>query len=966
MKISNLYMVTVMLGLAVCINSAAQNDSIPTTASAAVDNIAREAITGAVASVGGVTLEKAPTNILSETLVGRLPGLGGRQALSELTFFGYSNFIKTIRGISTINGYEPLIIIDGVVTPTQYYEFISAKEIESVAVLKDAAATAVYGIQGAAGAIVINTKRGYETKRKVEAYADYSLQEVTRRPQFINSAQYARLRNEAGERDGLGAWSQFTQNQIAQFEAGDNPFYPNNNWYDMFVRKVAMRERAGVNVTGGSKTFRYFSNISFINQEQPFKTTYEPDRKYNPTPHVNVVNFRSNMDINFNRYVSGYMRLTGNVKREMQTGSFYNPTGSNLLYSQIFMQPPTMMGPVSPVFEGNEDISAQVMTVEGLSAPVYGLLNRSGYAQIYETNVIAQTGLNFNLDFITKGLVATGSMAYQTYSRNQVMTTQNFALVYRDFNTDPGIENDYDNPYNFKRYQPEDFVNTPLSYGDGHTFFYYLNLFGGLTWKRTFGQHSFDASAHTYYLMQEKESFSAAADVLPYKRQTSGLSLLYGYADRYYLKGDIGYSGSEQFAREHRYVATPAISAAWVASKEEFLAESPLSLLKFRASYGITANDQLGSVRFLYLDRNTSAGQELERGNPDLTAEKIKKLNIGLDLELKKTFGLKFDIFTAKIDNMLIGSANKIPEYQGVPLNYYAKLNDGAMENKGFEAGLSFKRDINSDISVFAEANFMYVRNRVINSNEQELVSSDAYPYAYSYRTEGYPLLQNWGLQIDRSNGNGFFNSQEEIDRYDLDYSALAGNVRVGDLIYKDLNGDHKIDERDMAPMGYSELPEQEFSLAGGARWKNWEVSFLFQGVNHVSFFLSGVGVDENYERYGPYSDLHLKAWTPERVAEGSEITFPALSLSPSVNHTNNDFFLQDGAYIRLKNAEIAYILPEKISRKIGSEKIRLMLNGQNLLTFDRMKTSSIDPEIRDMQLFSPFRVYNIGLSINF
>jgi len=192
----------------------------------------KESITGAVSSVSGEILDRTPSNVLSDTYEGRLPGLTVINNIAELTFFGYGNFTKTIRGISTVNGYNPLVIIDGVIAPTQYIEFISPKEIESISVLKDASATAAYGIQGSAGVIVITTKRGYSGKLSVEGYADYSFQQMTRRPQFVNSAQYARLRNEAGERDGLGKYSQFSEEEIGLFAAGDDPRYPNNNWFE--------------------------------------------------------------------------------------------------------------------------------------------------------------------------------------------------------------------------------------------------------------------------------------------------------------------------------------------------------------------------------------------------------------------------------------------------------------------------------------------------------------------------------------------------------------------------------------------------------------------------------------------------------------------------------------------------------------------------------------------------------------
>jgi TonB-linked SusC/RagA family outer membrane protein len=909
-------------------------------------SFSRESLTGAVSTVKGDILDKSPTNVLSETYFGRLPGLQTISLIPELTFFGYGNTSKRIRGQASVNAPSPLIVIDGIVTPTQYYEFITPKEIESITILKDAATTAVYGIQGAGGVIVITTKRGYNGKRKVEAYADQSFQQMTKRPLHINSAQYAELRNEAGERDGLRPNSQFPQSAIEKFREGNDVYYPDNNWMDMFVKKTVLRQRAGVNVTGGNEKFYYFSNLNILNQEEPLIVNDEKDRNYDPTPRVNIVNFRSNMDIKFNDYISGYMRLAGSIKREMLSGG---GMGWNI-YKNILQLPPTMFGPLSPLIEDNPEMSDQVVSVDGLGNPAYGEINRSGYRQIIETNVISQAGLKADLGFITKGLSVSGTMAYQTYVRSELNTLQSYQRVVRG--------DDYTALDNFTKLGTAE--NTPLSYGKGSTFFYYIDVFADARYARRFGDHSIDAMAHTYYLVQEKETVGESNTVLPYKRQDMSLSVLYGYRDRYFLKGDLGYSGSEQFHPDHRYTATPAISGSWIVSKEDFFETADVvSLLKLRASYGITANDQTGGARFLYLDNIRSDGSEYERGNPMLQAEKIKKLNIGVDAGLLNMFTLGFDYFTGKVDNMLVNSASKIPIYQGIPLSYYPKLNEGKYENKGYEVSVGFSKQISQDFSAFGELNFMQVRNKVISVNE----SPYAEDYAYRYHTEGFRLDQNWGYMIDYSNGNGMFNSAEELSASGLSYSF--GQPRVGDFKYLDYNNDGVIDPKDQVPLGYSRWPEQEFSFTGGLNWKNWDFSFLFHGVNKVSYFWNGIGAYE-YNGKGIFSDIHLNAWTPERYAAGDKITYPALSLSQSTNHAANDFFLMNGSYLRLRNIELAYSLPTNISRKISAEKIRIALNVQNLFTVDRMLSKHVDPEIGTMDQFQPYRVYNIGLSLNF
>lgn len=905
----------------------------------------RESITGAVSSISGAELDKSPTNILSETLSGRLPGLTNVQNLSELSFFGYGNFSKTIRGISSQNGSSPLIILDGVVCPTQYYEFISPKEIESVTILKDASATAIYGMQGANGVIVINTKRGFNGEKRVEAYVDQSFQQMIKRPLYNNSTRYSELRNEAGERDGLGAYSQFSQDEINQFSMGDNIAYPNNDWYNMFIKDFVLRQRVGVNVSGGSQKFKYFSELNFVNQEEPLIVEDVPERDYNPTPGVNLFNFRSNMDVNFNKYISGFMRLAGSVKREKQTGAGMNWN----VYNTIFSLPPSMYGPLSPIIEDDEEMSNQVVTVDGVDNPSYGLINRSGYQEIIETNVIAQAGLNMDMSFIAKGLSFSGAMAYQAYIRNATATTQDFQRVVRG--------NDFSVLDNFTKYKS--WENTPLAYSKGSVYFYYLDLLANIEYKRQFGEHSINATAHTYYLNEEKESTGSTNTVLPYKRQNYGINLLYGYKDRYFIKGDFGYSGSEQFHPDNRFSATPSISAAWIASKEDFFDVNFVSLIKFRASYGLTANDQIGNSRFLYLDNIRSSGAEYERGNPDLEPEKIKKLNLGLDLGLFNMFTIGVDYFKDEVVNMLVSSSSTIPVYQGIPLGYYPKLNNGRMENKGYEVSLRFNKQFTKDLSAYAAFNFMQAKNKIISINESPY--SDE--YAYPYRTEGFRYGQLWGYKVDYSNGNGMFNSETELTNSNLDYSF--GTPRLGDLIYQDLNNDNEINEKDLAPIGYSRIPEQEYSFTGGINWQNWELSFLFHGVSHASQFLSNIGTFE-YLHQGVYNDIHLNAWTPERYSAGEEISFPALSLSPSTNHVNNDFLLMDRSYIRLRNLELARTFPINISKNAEKETIRIAINVQNMFTIDNVKSKYIDPEIGSMSTFQPYRVYNIGVNINF
>ena len=906
----------------------------------------RNSLTGAVATVSGKDLEKMPVSNLAQALSGSMTGLFSLGGNAEL---GNNGVESLIRGASTLSGRSPLIMIDGIICPSVDYSCITPAEIESVTILKDASVTALYGIQGADGVISIKTKRGHNGKLKVSVRMDQSFQQMTKQPEFLGSAEYAEMRNLAGINDGLGEYSQFSQHQIDMYRSGEDPeHYPNNNWYDRYVKSLTSMQRVGVNVSGGNDVIQYFSDVNFMHQDMPFKT--EKNDKYNPAPNKYLVNFRNNIDVKVGKYLKGFINLSGNIRSEK---GLWRGLGG--IYSDIFSLPPTMAGPLTPEVTDPETgvvSGGQVVTTQREYNPVYGSLNRSGYTQLLSTNIVAQAGLNLDLVFVIPGLSAKGVMAYQTNAYNLTYTIQEYEKWIRD-------ENATNDLVFTKKGSSE---NKPLWYDKGRNFFYNLSFFGQMDYSRKFGKHSVDAMAYAFYLAQETASWASEAGMLPYKRQSLGLTARYGYKDTYFVKFDVGYSGSDQFHRDHRFIATPAISAAWVISNENFVKDLTwLSNLKLRASYGKSANDQLGDRRFLYLDDfRASNGYDGLRGNEKLHAETIKIQNYGIDLGLFNELSLSVDYFRNRTDDMLLSGGGMAPEYQGVALGNYAYLNKGKMENKGYEIALNYQKKINKDWTVFAGANFSHASNKVIDALEAEQVED----YAYKYRTTGYQLGQYWGYQIDYSNGNGFFNSEEEIEQSGLTYSSLSA-PRPGDFIYKDLNGDKVIDEKDQAPIGESGIPKTFYSFSGGFTYKDFEFNFMFQGATGASIYVGGLGYNESLQD-GYFSDIHLKSWTKERYENGEEITFPALSLSTSSNHTANSFSIWDRSYLRLKNVEIAYNLPLAKWGVKGLEKARIALRGHNLLTFDKMKSDYIDPEIGLINAFQPYRVYSIGVNLVF
>lgn len=919
----------------------------------------REEISGSVATVTGAELEKSPVANLTQSFAGRFAGMTTQETYSELS---RANTNVYIRGLNAARGNTPLVIIDGIIcayNSNQTLEYITANEIESITTLKDASTQALYGIQGANGLLVITTKRGKKGPLRINTRFDQSWQQVTNKPTFYNSADYAEMRNQAAFNDGLGRNYLFSDAQIANYRSGENrDLYPNNNWYNTYMEPLAKMQRASVNLNGGNDRVQFFSNINFMHQGGQFKTDQS---RYDPNANNIWINYRTNVDMNLNKHLKAFIRLSGNVKRERNPGGASNAA----VYASIFQIPPTMYGPVTPEIRDQDtgeilDPGGKVITTERVGAPTYGLLNRTGYVRHTVTNITSQFGLDLDMSFLTKGLSASGILAYQTNSVGSLFTTQNFERFTRTNNA---------NTLSFVKKGSE--IDTPLGYGKGHSYYYHLTYNIGLNYKRDFGKHSLGGMAYMFY-QNLTTADNSSPGLLPYNRVSSGFEATYGYDNRYLLKLDMGYSGSEQYAEGSRFIATPAVSAAWVISNEQFAKDlNVLSNLKIRASYGKTANDQSGLARYAYLDNVTVSGggpigylqylvNEGQVGNPNIQAEVSTKQNLGIDIGLFNELSLSVDVFSEKMNNMVVGAFSTIPLYQGIPLGNYPKTNSGKFENKGFEITANYTKTVSRDLTLSVGGLFSFAKNKVISMDEA--VRTD--DYAYRNWTEGYSVGQAFGYLVDYSDGgNGFFNTQAELANSGLEYGF--GTPRLGDLKYRDLNGDGKIDDRDQAPIGIGALPRATYGITGGIKYKAFDLSVLFQGIGKYSSMIGGQGVWET-DFDGVFGAIHANAWTPERYANGEEITAPALSLAQTVNHQPNDFINFNRSYLRLKNVELSYTLPYNISKAITAEKIKVLVSGQNLITWDKMKSKDIGPEVSSYSSFPVYRVFNVGVSVVF
>ncbi|HEX7756666.1 MAG TPA: SusC/RagA family TonB-linked outer membrane protein, partial [Niabella sp.] len=475
----------------------------------------------------------------------------------------------------------------------------------------------------------------------------------------------------------------------------------------------------------------------------------------------------------------------------------------------------------------------------------------------------------------------------------------------------------------------------------------------------------------------QRDNWETTAGEIPFNVVGFAGRGTYAYDNRYLVEVNMGYNGSEQFSPEKRFGFFPAASLGWVASNEKFFKTiTPvLSYLKFRGSYGKVGNDKIvGDRRFLYFDDITLSsgalgslgnGQQVNislLGNPDITWETATKMNVGVDLGLLKDFSASFDYFTENRVDILL-TRGTVPVLQGVPVGNLPKVNMGNIFNKGFEVELTYNKSFSKDISLMVKGNYSYNHNKVKFMDEAKRDDS----YVYPYHTTGYSLGQQWGYKIDYSNGNGYFNSQQELDDYLAKTKYSFGTPRVGDFKYVDLNGDGIVDDKDVAPIGYSDLvPRVSYGFMFSLRYKNFELTPFIQGVAKYSHTYSDQGVYEFVKSIGTYFGYQRTAWTAERYANGEKITYPALSTGQNTNHIANDFFIMDRSFLRLKNIELAYTLPAGALKRLSVQGLRVYVSAQNYFVWDKLRMGHLDPEGADALGYPVTRSLNVGASITF
>lgn len=919
----------------------------------------KETITGAVASVPGNDLIKSPVANVSNALAGRLPGVSFVQRSGEP---GNDKAIIKVRGMGTMNDSDPLIIVDGVERSSM--EGIDMNEIESVNVLKDAAMTAVYGIRGANGVIILTTKVGKESKPTVSFSVNTSLQTPTTMPEFLNSYDYAVLKNEAYLNDFPGNPPLFTPLDLETFKTGSDPvFYPNQERYKTLIRDASFMQQYNANVIGGSKLVRYFVSLGYLNQGGQYNTEeLKPlNLGFDPNPRHKRYNLRSNFDIQMTKDFSASIKMGNQIENKHYPGQVASDIFFNLLIN------PPMAGP--GVVDGklvNGYINDPLSVIRTRGPSSASLLASSGYTEHITNTFNINVGLKYDFgSLITKGLSARAMYAFDHYYRNRKYrqkTIDNYSAT-RDPDTNEIVflQTGFVGAFNYN----EDMAVNRVEYFES-----------ALEYDRTFGDTHKVGALLLYN--QRKVYDHALAYNVPAGMQGLVGRATYSFANKYLGEFSMGYNGSENFPENKRYGFFPAFSLGWVLSEESFFPKNDcLNYIKLRASYGETGNDKLGSNRFLYLlgsynystavndaymfgttglDRQRyGAAMEGKIGNPLVTWERAIKYNYGIDLYLfQNKLNLVLDYFTEKRDDILI-NRETVPSFTGIGGLPAANL--GRVKNKGFETEFKWRDKINN-FEYYVGGNLTYAKNQILYKEEA---------------LKMYPWMMDTGFSIGQQKAyksNGLYNYKEEV--YNRPFYSFYGNkVQQGDIKYIDIDGDGIINQKDVVPVGYSEIPEIGYGINLGGKWKNIDFSILLQGTQNVSVFQREMIAIAFHVDWYMTLEEHKNRWTQERFDKGEKITMPRLSNignnSPNGDMVAlSDFWNKNAAYLRLKNAEIGYTIPRTLLKKVYLQSLRIYANGTNLLTFTSLK--NYDPESASGKglVYPQMAVFNIGLNLKF
>ncbi|MDR0713086.1 MAG: TonB-dependent receptor [Bacteroidales bacterium] len=896
----------------------------------------KESVVGAISSVKPAELVM-PTAHVSNILAGQVNGVIVIQRSGEPG--SHAEF--WIRGVNTTKSENnPLVLVDGI---ERSLDHVDVEDIESVSVLKDASATAIYGVRGANGVIIVTTRKGKEGAPRISVNAYTGIIQPTKLPKFADAYEFADYYNEAFGYNNNGR-SFYTDEAMQKYKDNSDPdLYPDVNWIDEIFKDYSMNRRVSANVSGGGTIARYFISGSYYNEGSIYKT--DNMKTYDSSIQFNKFNFRANVDIDLSKTTMLIVNLANIYETKVEPG------GENIWRNAFEISPNAM-----PVRFSDGTLSTVAGLPIGYGNP-YNTLTQCGYINRFWNTAQALIGFREDLKYITQGLSANAKFSWDAHNST--------ALRY------------IGSPNSFEaqgRDEDGNLILTEISKGSntldysreqGGTRTFYLEA--AVNYNRIFADKHRVTGLLLYNLRSHRLMNDASANrSIPFRNQGIAGRVTYAYHDRYFTEFNFGYNGSENFSPDNRYGFFPSIALGWMISEEEFFEpiKQVVNMLKIRASYGLVGNDNIGgSRRFIYNPTFVSGGgvyayqngynpgfiRAGDIANDHVSWEECNKLDIGLEAGLFKGLKIQADYFEERREGIFM-QRDDMSFTAGLTVNPWTNV--GKVSNKGFDLQGEYFQPVNHELSVSMRGNFTYNHNQIIENAQPK------WNYAYRERRMR-PIGQTIGLIAD-----GLFTSQEEIDNSPKHF----GEVRVGDIKYRDLNGDGVITNWDETSIGYSWLPEIVYSGGASIRWKNLDFSFLLQGVTRVSTMMGGRAMQPfrsgSITTSGFFRDVYEKGWKLNN--QDPNAVYPRAYVGDFENNTKSStYWLRDAGYLRVKDVTLGYTVPKAFTSKIRLQSVRVYLNAVNLFTFSKIKL--FDPEISNDQGagYPPSRIISFGLNIH-
>lgn len=873
---------------------------------------------------------KVPAANLTQGLAGRVAGLVSVQRTSEP---GFDDADIYIRGISTLTASmsAPLTLVDGV---PRSFANVDPEDIESFSILKDASATAVYGVRGANGVIIINTKSGLKGRPKFTVRYTEGITTPTKITDFVDGATYMEMSNEASTTRGGGTL--YSREVIEKTRTHADPYlYPNVDWMDEILRDYSHNRSANVNVSGGSDKAVYYIGLAYYDEDGMYKDTKLAD--YNSNTYYRRYNVTTNLTLNPFRTTEIKLGIQGYL-----ANANYPASSQATIFESAYFAQPTYIAPMYP------DGKLGAFSGGGLN-PV-AELGATGYANQWRSQVYSNLRVTQQL---CKGLSITGMFSFDTYN----YTSNRFTKSPNTYHA-TGRDANGNLIYEQTRQGTENLAYSLSAKGDRTIY-----LEAALNYKNTFGRH--DVSGMLLFNQSDEINTKATnvEEALPYRFRGLAGRFTYGFDDRYFAEFNFGYNGSENFAPKNRYGFFPSMGLGWVISNESFF--EPLTgviqYLKVRGTWGQVGNSQISGRRFAYLATVTDSsstsytfGKNMDQNfgttaineyAVDVTWEVADKTDIGVDMRLlNNKLNFQFDYFKESREGIYLRRSS-IPAYVGMINNPYGNI--GRVENKGVEFSINYANSW-GDWSLSLMGNYSFNRNKVLEDD-----STAAYPWQ---STIGNKVGQRFGLVA-----LGLFESYEEIAASPMQ----TGDTRPGDIKYKDVNGDGKIDEYDKVPIGWGSVPEIMYGFGFSIGWKNLSLTAMFQGAAHVDAMLSGEGVlpfSQGSSRGNLLSNI-TDRWTEQNPSQ--DVFYPRLSIGNiNMNYETSTWWLKNTDYLRLKNIELSYRLPDRWMKRIHLDNARVFIQGVNLLTFSSFKIW--DVELGDGRGARYPNIASVSLGVNF